>query len=414
MKVKLLVLTMVVALAFACSAVFGEDDSDKAKTDSSAIQTVVAEGVGTTDDDALKDAFRAAVRQVVGAVVDTETLVKNDEVVKDQVLTYSNGFIKNYKPVSTKKHGGLVRTTIKATVERSEVIQKLQAAKISTQKVTTALIVEEAEDAQKRQKVKELQKELAKEQQEQAATLFAHALEKIPESVIEAKIVGDPQKGEVDGSKVSIRIMVRFSVSMQAYNAFLERLKKSLDGLSLRQGEFTMVSPSSSHDEHSLPARIDGFSGDSSDKEELLAVNTHRTQSNDRTEWSTYLLPGKTSAPLTQCSEKPLRVKLSLVDAKGGLVATDRFEGSVRGYSYPNVVYFGHGNGWQGTRCKPLAKGVWVISPYFFTTVIMDGDYVISNSYQTTLDLVREITLDIEEVKRVQDVRCELFWNAPE
>ena len=61
---------------------------------------IVAEGAGTTADEALKDAFRNAVRQVVGAVLDAETLVKIDEIISDQVLTYSDGFVKTYEEIS--------------------------------------------------------------------------------------------------------------------------------------------------------------------------------------------------------------------------------------------------------------------------------------------------------------------------
>src|SRR5262249_37665837 len=43
------------------------------------VQTVVVEGSGATREKALQDAFRAAVRQVVGALVDAETLVKDDK-----------------------------------------------------------------------------------------------------------------------------------------------------------------------------------------------------------------------------------------------------------------------------------------------------------------------------------------------
>ncbi len=58
---------------------------------------VVAEGVGLTVDDARKDAFRSAVRQVVGAMIDAETLVKNDQIVADEVLTFSAGMVKGFK-----------------------------------------------------------------------------------------------------------------------------------------------------------------------------------------------------------------------------------------------------------------------------------------------------------------------------
>ena len=78
---------------------------DKGKT-----QEVVGEGVGTSADLALKDAFRNAVRQVVGAYVDAETLVKNDELVEDKILTYSNGFIKTFSEIEGSKKDSLYRS----------------------------------------------------------------------------------------------------------------------------------------------------------------------------------------------------------------------------------------------------------------------------------------------------------------
>ena len=87
-------------------------------------QVVIAEGVGATAEDAIKDAFRHAVRQVVGAVVDAETLIENDEIIEDKVLTYSDGFIKSYEEVvgSKKVKDGLHRIKIKAQVERGSVL----------------------------------------------------------------------------------------------------------------------------------------------------------------------------------------------------------------------------------------------------------------------------------------------------
>ena len=96
-------------------------------------EAVVAEGVGSTPDEALKDAFRNAVRQVVGAVVDAETLIKNDELINDRVLTYCDGFIKTFDevPGSKKTQGELHRIRIKAAVERQSVVAKLRAANVT-------------------------------------------------------------------------------------------------------------------------------------------------------------------------------------------------------------------------------------------------------------------------------------------
>ena len=74
-----------------------ENKKDKKKKDvGNNTKEVIAEGVGDSHDNAIKDAFRNAVRQVVGVYVDSETLVKNDKLVDDKILTLSNGFINDY------------------------------------------------------------------------------------------------------------------------------------------------------------------------------------------------------------------------------------------------------------------------------------------------------------------------------
>lgn len=72
-------------------------------SDASNLKKVMAEGMGMTADEALKDAFRNAVRQVVGAVIDANTLIENDEIVEDKILTYSGGFINKYTEVPGSK-----------------------------------------------------------------------------------------------------------------------------------------------------------------------------------------------------------------------------------------------------------------------------------------------------------------------
>src|SRR4051812_43562523 len=76
----------------------------KAKTD---FQSVIAEGIGETPENALKDAFRNAVQEVVGALVDAETHIKNDAIISDKVLTYSGGFVKTYKELAKEVKDGL-------------------------------------------------------------------------------------------------------------------------------------------------------------------------------------------------------------------------------------------------------------------------------------------------------------------
>lgn len=99
-------------------------------------QTVIAEGAGQTPDDALQDAFRNAIRQVVGALVDSETVVKNDKLISDKVLSYSDGIIKGgYKELSRKEEKGIWRIKIEARVERRSVATRLQQAQIKVKNI---------------------------------------------------------------------------------------------------------------------------------------------------------------------------------------------------------------------------------------------------------------------------------------
>lgn len=59
----------------------------------SSVREVIGKGYGMTREEALDDACRNAVECAVGLWVDSETLVENFELKKDEILTQSNGYI---------------------------------------------------------------------------------------------------------------------------------------------------------------------------------------------------------------------------------------------------------------------------------------------------------------------------------
>ena len=85
-------------------------------------------GLGLTSEAAEKQAITDAVRQAVGAFIDSNTIVQNEEVIKDRILSVSSGFVKEYKPAAParKREDGLYEITIVATVESSKVVQALK------------------------------------------------------------------------------------------------------------------------------------------------------------------------------------------------------------------------------------------------------------------------------------------------
>ena len=105
------------------------------------VRVVVAEGVGADVDSAKSDAYRQAVRQVVGAFVDASTMVENDKLIEDQVITLSSGFVEKAEPIGESKSGGLVRIRVRASVRLTKLIDTLNANRIATASVDTDSLV---------------------------------------------------------------------------------------------------------------------------------------------------------------------------------------------------------------------------------------------------------------------------------
>ena len=102
------------------------------------VAVVTAKGSGETVAEAKKDAGRAAIQQVVGELMDAETLVENDELVKDRILTYSGAYLEDMEVVGKpirRKSTGLVEVTVTATVRKTQLEKKLKAENVATKKV---------------------------------------------------------------------------------------------------------------------------------------------------------------------------------------------------------------------------------------------------------------------------------------
>ncbi len=67
-------------------------------------------------DRALKDALRKAVEQAVGTLVSSETMTENFQLISDQILSKSSGYVKKYNIISEKEEDGVFIVRIKAKV----------------------------------------------------------------------------------------------------------------------------------------------------------------------------------------------------------------------------------------------------------------------------------------------------------
>jgi uncharacterized protein YecT (DUF1311 family) len=91
---------------------------------------VEARGVGKNAEAAIKNALSNAVQQAVGAYVDQKTLIQNEAVIEDKILSVSAGFVQKYDELHPPKErsDGLWEAAVRAVVKKGEVGTALRSA----------------------------------------------------------------------------------------------------------------------------------------------------------------------------------------------------------------------------------------------------------------------------------------------
>jgi hypothetical protein len=132
-------LILILASLLFCSIAFAQD--------------VSVNGKGATRDDALRDAFRTAVEQAVGTLVDSQTLVRNYQVVTDDIYTKSQGFVQDYQVTNEQVVGGIYVLTVSVNVNTQpdsrlySQLQQLQLIEVMLRDPRIAVLIPEYHQA---------------------------------------------------------------------------------------------------------------------------------------------------------------------------------------------------------------------------------------------------------------------------
>ena len=97
---------------------------------------ILANDVAHARDDAINDAMRKAVEQVLGTYLSSQTLVENYMLVEDNILTWTRGYIKDYKILSERRAG---QNTYEATLQATISTEELQTDAESLQNLITRM-----------------------------------------------------------------------------------------------------------------------------------------------------------------------------------------------------------------------------------------------------------------------------------
>lgn len=194
------------------------------------VRVVVAKGVGTTVEEAKKDAYREAVRQVVGAYVEGDTLTRNDELIEDKVLALSGALVQKADVLSDSitTSDGLTRLRVRAEVKVTEVMKSLAKINITTTAVRTSDLQSQV---------------LTLGDQTQAAELAlgdAKSWQPVPASFFVMKLVGPPKVVKSRGDDTAVELLLQITPNRDQYMLFAKRLSAVLSKLGGPSGSFVV------------------------------------------------------------------------------------------------------------------------------------------------------------------------------
>lgn len=197
-----------------------------------AIEVVITEGVGLDVESARKDAYRNAIRQAVGAYVDSETIVENDQLITDKVITLSPAFVERVEPIpgGESKDGSLVRVRVRAHVRITKLLDTLTEGKIKTrayaQKVDTQSLL-----AELRTKA---------DQGEAQRDVLQRILADYPEGCLSLTVTGKPSIATAPDGKISLSVPLSLKPNDERYMAFSKQLCTVLSATQRPSGEFSV------------------------------------------------------------------------------------------------------------------------------------------------------------------------------
>lgn len=192
------------------------------------VRTVMALGIGTTTEEAKKDAYRDAVRQVVGTLVAPATLVQNDTLIDEKVLSLSGGFVERIEMMAgfPKRDGDLWRVKIKAEVRVTEVV-----ATLGKENVTTLAVRSDDLEAQRIT--------IADQQTAKLDALNDPRMwENFPAQFFTLTVTEQPKVIKAGPEKSALSYTVEIAPDLEAYKRFADKLAGVLGKTSGKQGEF--------------------------------------------------------------------------------------------------------------------------------------------------------------------------------
>ncbi len=186
------------------------------KSDANHEMSVYAEASGIDSDEAVKQALREAVRVAVGSFISSQQVVENDEVIKDQIISYSDAFVSRYQKVKEESVDGLINVKILATIVKAKLADRLK----DTHLISEGKVDGEGMFAESLSQADRLKS---------ACALLGNLFEAFPEKLCRVDPIGQTSRISDAPGIISVHMKARISVDDKAYASWCDEATTVLE-----------------------------------------------------------------------------------------------------------------------------------------------------------------------------------------
>ena len=368
-------------------------------SDSQRVRTYQVEvvGVGLDRDAALQNAYSRAIEQAVGVMVEAETKIANDEIIKDEILTYSRGYVAKYEETERKQADAMHEVAIRAWVATEKLAAGLEKAGIAVARIPGEHIV--------------LQLRHEIESERNAAAMFHRAVADCTiASLAKVEIVGTPEVVEKNAVTAKLLVRVKLSSDLEKWKKLGPRLNSLLHNISSQHSSFVLVSGS--------PKRGYDFKIREADDQRLGRLFQHAdcvvclltgiNGPGTSTAWKAFQVPKSIAAEMVQLRARKYRLCIVFLDDQGQPVLTHERvleTNPGRAYSAPLTVTPKELNDWAGHGGRARKASLdFALSPLIFTRL---PSLWHARHYQGNYAFEERIVIDLDKFRQVR--KCEAY-----
>lgn len=197
----------------------------EASAEDPTLKKVFAEGVGKDVEKAKKNAYREAVRQVVGAYVDAENVAVNRKLIEDRITMLSSAFVeRSEEPEVEQTDDGLIRVRLLAYVRQTKVLDVLRENKVTVRVSNDSLVAELTTKT---------------DQQEAQQDIMSRVFRGYPSKCFVASIEGPPRIEKKVGGDSGILVRMKLAPDIEGFRKYSEQIHVALSASERLSGTFS-------------------------------------------------------------------------------------------------------------------------------------------------------------------------------